>query len=45
MEADGNNYLACLMKMDWLEPKWYGSRDDLLAFGAPAARPGTGARG
>ena len=33
LEADGNNYLACEMKMDWLEPKWYGSRDDLLAFG------------
>jgi hypothetical protein len=33
MEADGSNRFACEAKMNWLEPKWYGSVDDLLAFG------------
>jgi hypothetical protein len=33
MKADGNNTDACMAKMDWLDPKWHGSREDLLAFG------------
>lgn len=33
MEADGNNLKACLDKANWLEPKWYGSPQDLIAFG------------
>ncbi len=33
MEADGNNGKACLLKMDWLDPKWHGTPQELLAFG------------
>jgi hypothetical protein len=33
MKANGNNRKACELKMDWLEPKWYGSEEDLLEFG------------
>lgn len=33
MEADMNNREACGAKLDWLDPKWHGSPDDLLAFG------------
>jgi hypothetical protein len=33
MKADGNNRDACHTKMAWLEPKWYGSIEDVLAFG------------
>ena len=31
--ADPNNMSACMLKMDWLDPKWYGSREEVLAFG------------
>jgi len=33
IEADGNNAIACDLKMDWLDPKWHGTREDVLAFG------------
>lgn len=33
MAADPNNYLACSHKMYYLEPKWYGSEEAMLAFG------------
>ncbi|HEV2328492.1 MAG TPA: hypothetical protein VGY56_06860 [Verrucomicrobiae bacterium] len=33
MKADPNNYAACHAKLNFLQPKWYGSRDDMLAFG------------
>lgn len=33
MEADGNNVVACSAKMDWLDPKWHGSVEDVLLFG------------
>ena len=33
MEADGDNYDACMAKLNWLEPKWHGSVEDLIAFG------------
>jgi hypothetical protein len=33
MRADGNCRDACLDKLDWLDPKWHGSREELLAFG------------
>ncbi len=33
MEADTNNYDACVRKLRYLAPQWYGSTDDLLAFG------------
>jgi hypothetical protein len=33
MKADPNNFEACRKKMYYLEPKWHGSREDMLAFG------------
>jgi len=33
MELDPNNYTACHDKLYYLEPKWYGSDEDQLAFG------------
>jgi len=33
MTIDTNSYDACYAKLDYLEPKWHGSDEDLLAFG------------
>jgi len=33
MAANGDNREACLNKLDWLDPKWYGDPESLLAFG------------
>src|SRR5258706_12074144 len=33
MALDTNNYQACYAKLSYLQPKWFGSPDDLLAFG------------
>jgi hypothetical protein len=33
MEADGNNREACFLKLDWLDPKWHGSDEEMLALG------------
>ncbi len=33
MKADGDFKLACVAKLDWLDPKWHGSLKDMLAFG------------
>jgi hypothetical protein len=33
MKLDTNNFSACLKKLRYLNPKWYGSRDDMVAFG------------
>jgi hypothetical protein len=33
MEADGDNLEACRTKIDWLDPKWHGSVDEMLEFG------------
>jgi hypothetical protein len=33
MKADGNDTSACQAKLDWLSPKWHGSREEVLAFG------------
>ena len=33
MELDPNSYAACGRKSYYLEPKWYGSPEDLLKFG------------
>jgi hypothetical protein len=33
MKACPINKRACEAKMDWLDPKWHGSREELLAFG------------
>jgi tetratricopeptide (TPR) repeat protein len=34
MEADGDNRDACWAKLDWLDPKWYGTPEEMLAFGS-----------
>jgi hypothetical protein len=33
MRADGDRYAACLTKLDWLDPKWHGTAEEMLAFG------------
>jgi len=33
MNLDPNNYEACRGKLHYLYPQWYGSREDMLAFG------------
>lgn len=33
MKADPNNFQACALKAEYLQPKWHGSEKDLLAFG------------
>ena len=32
MKADGDNRGACWSKLDWLDRKWHGSMEDMLAF-------------
>ncbi|MGA3285619.1 MAG: TlpA disulfide reductase family protein [Verrucomicrobiota bacterium] len=38
MAIDPNDYDACKAKLYYLEPKWYGSADDLLGFGWECAQ-------
>ena len=33
MKADGDRRDACWSKLDWLDPKWHGTPEDMLAFG------------
>ena len=33
MKADGDDRYACLTKLDWLDPKWHGTAEEMLAFG------------
>ncbi len=33
MQADGDSRRACLTKLDWLDPKWHGTTEEMLAFG------------
>ena len=33
MTADGDCWRACQSKLYWLEPKWYGSPEEVIAFG------------
>jgi hypothetical protein len=33
MKADGDDRTACWSKLDWLDPKWHGSAEEMLAFG------------
>lgn len=33
MDLDTNNYEACTEKLRYLRPEWYGSREDMIAFG------------
>ncbi len=32
MEADGDNFDACWRKLNWLEPKWHGSVEEMINF-------------
>jgi hypothetical protein len=38
MELDPNNYDACSAKCLYLEPKWYGSTEEMIAFGRECVR-------
>ncbi len=33
MKADGDARDACFTKLDWLDPKWHGTPEEMLAFG------------
>jgi len=33
MKADGDDRSVCFTKLDWLDPKWHGSDEEMLAFG------------
>jgi hypothetical protein len=33
MKADGDDRSTCWSKLDWLDPKWHGSAEEMLAFG------------
>lgn len=33
MKANGDDRAACFTKLDWLDPKWHGSAEEMLAFG------------
>ncbi len=37
MTADGNHLDACRSKLDWLDPKWHGTAEEMLAFGRACA--------
>jgi hypothetical protein len=37
MKADGNYVGACRTKLDWLDPKWHGTAEEMLAFGRACA--------
>jgi hypothetical protein len=40
MDADPENYDACTAKLYYLEPKWYGSPEEMIAFGRQCAATG-----
>jgi hypothetical protein len=40
MKADTNNVDACERKLSYLEPKWHGSAEQVLAFGRKCAASG-----
>ena len=33
MKADADRYGACFTKLDWLDPKWHGTAEEMVAFG------------
>jgi hypothetical protein len=33
MKADGDMVSSCRTKLDWLDPKWHGTPEEMLAFG------------
>ncbi len=45
MQLDTNNYSACLKKLRYLRPEWYGNREEMLKFGRECvASPAWGGR-
>ncbi len=45
LEADPDNLMACYNKLNYLEPKWYGSEQEVLAFAEECFKTGNyGAR-
>lgn len=38
MTADPDSYGACVMKLNYLHPKWHGSKEEMRAFGRQCAR-------
>lgn len=40
MDADRHNWAACLHKMTYLEPKWHGNPEAMLAFGRELLQAG-----
>ncbi len=42
MNANPDNFTACMAKLNYLLPQWYGSAEDCLAFGRECAEHGTG---
>src|SRR5262249_50866902 len=37
MKLNPDSYYACLNKLTYLEPKWYGSTEEMLAFARQCA--------
>lgn len=40
MRLNGDDYAACLSKLNYLEPRWYGSEAEMLAFGRACVKTG-----
>ncbi len=40
MDADPDNYAACAAKLYYLEPKWHGNENAMLAFGRECVKGG-----
>ncbi|WP_165251508.1 hypothetical protein [Paludisphaera soli] len=40
MEVNPDHRAACWSKLDWLDPKWHGSWDELIAFGRACGATG-----
>ncbi len=40
MKADGDKLAACSTKLDWLDPKWHGSPEEMMAFGRACRETG-----
>jgi tetratricopeptide (TPR) repeat protein len=38
MNLDGDDYFACLAKLEYLDPRWHGSEAEMLAFGRACLR-------
>jgi len=38
MQLNGDDYFACLAKLEYLEPRWHGSEAEMLGFGRACLR-------